>query len=388
MILVILNDYQFLNFFQNINFYKPTFIITYQKFKYFFFRAKAKDPAKRIGDYEETQEDYEIRLEKQKVRQKNLREAETAEQHELRKTRQLQRQKNLRENETDEKKALRKEEDSEYKAYFRRSLKHRGVETNDEWNTRLDKQLKLQRKYNRELLPDDKKKSIQEKETIARRRKRDDLSEDKKATIRVKDNESKKKRRDADRPTPRPFTEKEKEYLKPQQYYSYQRSRRLLPLHDAGSYIKYLLDTLQENIKENGDWKWIYNTKTKETIMASEFQTLAKKYAVAFLKLGLTKGDVVHFFIKSHDYAHAYPALAGLWIIGAIGSFGNSHKWTNTHEKYQAVFARGKERYTSELELQHRQVCDNKFIVRGHSQILFTVRGGVHEMSTLLNKSY
>ena len=69
-----------------------------------------------------------------------------------------------------------------------------------------------------------------------------------------------------------------------------------MPLHDAGSYIKYLLDTLQENIKENGDWKWIYNTKTKETIMASEFQTLAKKYAVAFLKLRLTKGDVVHFF--------------------------------------------------------------------------------------------
>ena len=85
------------------------------------------------------------------------------------------------------------------------------------------------------------KKSIKEKETIARQKQQEDLSEDKRAVIRGKDNEAKKKKRDANRPTPRPFTDKEKEYLKPEQHYIWQRSRRLGPLHYAGSYTQYFL---------------------------------------------------------------------------------------------------------------------------------------------------
>ena len=61
--------------------------------------------------------------------------------------------------------------------------------------------------------------------------------------------------------------------------------------------------------------------------MASEFEMLAKKYSTIFHQLGVKKGDVVHFFIKDRDHTQLYPALGGLWIIGAIGSFGNFHKW-------------------------------------------------------------
>ena len=91
--------------------------------------------------------------------------------------------------------------------------------------------------------------------------------------------------------------------------------------------------------------------------MASEFETLAKKYAVIFKDLGIEKGDVVHFFLNVRDHAHIHLALAGLWIIGAVGTFGNLHKWTDTLEKYQEEWAKGRrEKYKSELQLQQKQV--------------------------------
>ena len=205
-------------------------------------------------------------------------------------------------------------------------------------------------------LPDEKRNSFREREKIYRKKYRDGLSEDIRELIRKKDNQSKKKKREADKPPKRPFTDKEKFYLKPEPFESLQRQSRLKPVECAGSYIKYLFITLQENIEQNGDWKWMYNTTTKETIFASEFETMAKKYAIVFRQLGLRKGDIVHFFLKFWDYAHTYPALAGLWIIGAVGSFGNYHNWINTHTTYQTEWARGKDRYKSELQLEMKQV--------------------------------
>ena len=231
----------------------------------------------------------------------------------------------------------------------------RDIETDDEWNLRIDKQLIQQRKYHASL-PEEKRSLFRERERIYRQKHRDGLSEDKKDLIRRKENQSKKMKRDSEKTPKRPYNEKETFYLKPMCFDSIQRRCRLEPVQKAGSYIQYLLNTIDENIKEKGDWKWMYNTMTKETIMASEFETLAKKYAVVFQQIGLHKGDVVHFFMKCQDHVHTYPAMAGLWIIGAIGTFGNFHKWTNTHETYQTPWARGMERYKSELELQFRQV--------------------------------
>ena len=66
----------------NVKLYK---IIKCNNVIFFLFRAKAKDPSKRTGDYEETQEEYEKRLEEQKIRQRKLREGETSEQQASRK---------------------------------------------------------------------------------------------------------------------------------------------------------------------------------------------------------------------------------------------------------------------------------------------------------------
>ena len=85
--------------------------------------------------------------------------------------------------------------------------------------------------------------------------------------------------------------------------------------------------------------------------MASEFESLVKKYAVVFSQLGVVKGDVVHFFIDNYSHSHISLALGGLRIIGAIGSFGNFHKWIETSEKYP--HEKG-QKYNSELQLQQR----------------------------------
>ena len=90
--------------------------------------------------------------------------------------------------------------------------------------------------------------------------------------------------------------------------------------------------------------------------MASEFESLSKKYAVIFQQLGIGREDVVCFFVDIHKHPHIYPALAGLWILGAIGSLGSFHKWSKTTEIYQSEWAKGKEKYKSELELQSEQV--------------------------------
>ena len=56
-------------------------------------------------------------------------------------------------------------------------------------------------------------------------------------------------------------------------------------------------------------------------MMASEFEILSKKFAVIFKSFNLSQGDIVHFIVGNHN--HFYPALGGVWILGAIGSFGD-----------------------------------------------------------------
>ena len=133
-------------------------------------------------------------------------------------------------------------------------MSFRAGETDDEWDLRLEKQLIKQRE-DRENLPDEKRNLFREREKIYRKKYRDGLSEDIRESIRKKDNQSKKKKREADKPPKRPFTDKEKFYLKPEPFESLQRQSRLKPVECAGSYIKYLFKTIQENIEQNGDWR-------------------------------------------------------------------------------------------------------------------------------------
>ena len=292
-------------------------------------RLKAFAKKMENEEEEETQEAYEERLKKQLLRQRKLRQAETHEQHQLRVKKQNDWQKLVRSFETVEEQNERKNKLAEAKASNRKD------ETDEQRKTRLDVQRVRQQKL-RESLSEQQQQATKKKETALR-----------------------KQRRDADKPSEKPYTQREKEYVDakcPTGYWRTTHANRLRPVVFAGSFIQYLLDILKENLEESGDWKWLYNSITKETIMASEFETLSKKYAVVFQQLGIARGDVVYFFVDIHKHAHIYPALAGLWILGAIGSLGNCHKWTKTSEKYQSEWAKGQDKYKSDLELEYKNV--------------------------------
>ena len=97
-----------------------------------------------------------------------------------------------------------------------------------------------------------------------------------------------------------------------------------------GSLYLQMCNDVRKNLK-NGDWVWLHNKISDEKIMASQFENLSQKFAVIFKNLGVKYGDVVHFMVGNHN--HTFVALGGLWIIGAIGSFGNSHKWSGGYTK-------------------------------------------------------
>ena len=319
-----------------------------KNFLFFLFsRAKAKNGENRkqtVGDYEEIQEDYEKRLERQKFRQRQIREAETPEQHKLRINKQLLRQKNLKENETSEKKTMRKRDHADYKAYCR------GKESNDDWNKRLDLQKERQQKW-RDSLEGEEKRKFQDKDALRKKEERENEPKDKKELRKEKDNAAKKEKRNVKRAQFfKSLTQAELEYQKQERW------QRLQPLEKAGSFIAYLLTKVRANLEENGDWDWIYNTITNNVIKASAFEPLCKKYAIIFTQLGIVKGDVVHFCLNINTQNYVHVALCGLWMIGAIGSFGNFRKWTETSEKYSSKWAKFEHKHVSELKIHPYQL--------------------------------
>lgn len=90
---------------------------------------------------------------------------------------------------------------------------------------------------------------------------------------------------------------------------------------EGGSFYNHVINYVRRNTYEHGDWLWLQNRLTKESIMASEFEKLSKKFAVVFRELGLGKDDTIHLVVGNHNLA--YCALGGIWILGGIGSCGD-----------------------------------------------------------------
>ena len=90
---------------------------------------------------------------------------------------------------------------------------------------------------------------------------------------------------------------------------------------EGGSLYNHLCNKVRRNIEEGKDWIWLHNRITDETMMASEFEILSKKFAVFFNNLGLGAGDTIHLIVGNHN--HTFVALGGIWILGGIGSVGD-----------------------------------------------------------------
>jgi len=103
----------------------------------------------------------------------------------------------------------------------------------------------------------------------------------------------------------------------------------LSPINDAwtpeplegGSLYNDLCNKVRRNIENGNDWLWLHNRINGDKMMASEFESLSKKFAVFYSNLGLVAGDTVHLIVGNHN--HSYVALGGIWILGGIGSLGD-----------------------------------------------------------------
>ena len=73
------------------------------------------------------------------------------------------------------------------------------------------------------------------------------------------------------------------------------------------------------SIKDVDEWKWLQNNVSKQIMMSSDFRFLSEKYAIIFHQYGLSRNDVVHIMVESHN--HVFGALGGIWMIGGIISF-------------------------------------------------------------------
>ena len=90
---------------------------------------------------------------------------------------------------------------------------------------------------------------------------------------------------------------------------------------EGNSFYNQICNTVRRNIEEEGDWLVLHDRLTNEKMMASEFEPLAKKFAVIFGNLGLGKDDVIHLVVGNNNYT--VPACGGIWILGGIVSLGD-----------------------------------------------------------------
>ena len=66
---------------------------------------------------------------------------------------------------------------------------------------------------------------------------------------------------------------------------------------EGGSFYSHLCKRVRQNIKSGKDWLWLHNRLNGEKMMASEFETLSKKFAVVFNKFGLKAGKNCAFVV-------------------------------------------------------------------------------------------
>lgn len=75
----------------------------------------------------------------------------------------------------------------------------------------------------------------------------------------------------------------------------------LSPINDAwtseplegGSLYNDLCNKVRRNIENGNDWLWLHNRITGDKMMASEFESLSKKFAVFYNNLGLVAGTLL-----------------------------------------------------------------------------------------------
>ena len=269
---------------------------------------------------QESEETTKIRRLVDATRHTEAREEESEDEHQSRISNQNERQKLLRSKQTlKELKASQVENASA--RVLRTASKAAAFENtntpNQDWNKKLDKELLRQEKL-RSLETVKAKAVRKEKDKLYQRNKRAGLSGQEKNKIKQGRIEYIQDKR---------THEKE---INSEKWSEIHRQRNLEVLRKYGSYVRFLLfgnarttfyGQYLPQTSDVKDWKLLVNKISNDVMMGSQFFALSKKLALMFQNIGLVKDDVVHFVIGNHY--HNISILAGVWMIGGICSFSD-----------------------------------------------------------------
>ena len=269
---------------------------------------------------QESEETTKIRRLVDATRHTEAREEESEDEHQSRISKQNERQKLLRSKQTlKELKASQVENASA--RVLRTASKAAAFENtntpNQDWNKKLDKELLRQEKL-RSLETVKAKAVRKEKDKLYQRNKRAGLSGQEKNKIKQGRIEYIQDKR---------THEKE---INSEKWSEIHRQRNLEVLRKYGSYVRFLLfgnarttfyGQYLPQTSDVKDWKLLVNKISNDVMMGSQFFALSKKLAFMFQNIGLVKDDVVHFVIGNHN--HNIAILGGVWMIGGICSFSD-----------------------------------------------------------------
>ena len=268
----------------------------------------------------ESEESTKLRRLVDATRHVEAREEESEDEHKSRITKQNARQKSLRSNQTP--KELKASQIANASAkVLKTALKAAAFENtytpNQDWNTKLDKDLMLHEK-SRSLESDKAKKVRREKDKLYQRNKRAGLSGQEKNKIKRGRIEYIRDKR---------THEKE---IKSEKWIEIHRQRNLQILRKYESYFRFLrfgnarthfYGQFLPTTTEVKDWILLDNKISDDILMGSQFYALSKKLAFMFQNICLVKDDVVHVVIGNHN--HNIAILGGVWMIGGICSFSD-----------------------------------------------------------------
>ena len=269
---------------------------------------------------QESEETTKIRRLVDATRHTEAREEESEDEHQSRISKQNARQKSLRSKQTS--KELKASQVANASArVLRTASKAAAFENtytpNQDWNKKLDKELLRQEKL-RSLETVKAKAVRKEKDKLYQRNKRAGLSGQEKNKIKQGRIEYIQDKR---------THEKE---INSEKWSEIHRQRNLEVLRKYGSYVRFLLfgnarttfyGQYLPQTSDVKDWKLLVNKISNDVMMGSQFFALSKKLALMFQNIGLVKDDVVHFVIGNHN--HNIAILGGVWIIGGICSFSD-----------------------------------------------------------------
>ena len=108
----------------------------------------------------------------------------------------------------------------------------------------------------------------------------------------------------------------------------------------GGVYVK-VVQSVQQSLKDGGDWTWIQDKGTKEKYFASDFEKFSRKYAVILKKRGFKAEDVLHLVVDNHY--HNFLALGGCWHLGGTGSLTGAtahHNYSGPEDLESRVIAK------------------------------------------------